>query len=130
MPAKEFNPVELAATLGRMQAGTDASAEVPQPLVDPKLAAEVRKQAAGGRNEIAYVPVLEYYGFECFPVGTLAHADGMPKMENEWRSDVYHLAFTSYDLLTMFRSPEDFDTWMKEYRQKKLMRKLKREKRL
>lgn len=110
----KFNPVEFAATMARMAANKDVSMETQKPRYDPAVARDVTADAGHGRHIDSYRQVLEHYGFEMVPANRMLWKDGRPKTESEWRSRRLSMALTESDILSGWRGPEDFDTWIQE----------------
>lgn len=123
MPSKEFNPAEFAATIQRMRAGADASAEEAKPAFDPLAAAEHQLEAMAGRRPSSYEQALEHHGFFFVPAHQLPVALGQaPHQEGCWYHRGLRFAFTPTSLCTTFRGPEDFDAFVRDQKAKRAPR--------
>lgn len=107
---------ELEATLQRIRAGKDASADNPTPLFDQKLHREVVAQSMGGRKPDSYRSVLEFHGFVFHPRVPLATGG----FESQWRHRSLRFSFNDQNVVAEFKSPEDLDTWLRTMKAAKL----------
>ena len=114
---------EFLATQDRIRRGADVGSDL-RPRFDPKDRADVREAFAQGRDPADYHQSLEYHGFSYIPPHRLGpERNGKMPVEGKWAHYGLRFAFTESDLITQFRSPEDFDVFIRRH---KLIRRLAR----
>lgn len=116
MARPSFSPTDFAAAVERVRSGKDAGNENPTPTFDPKLHKEVVADARAGRSIDEFKQVLTHYSFIYAPPGAVVM--GRVQKEGVWRRrwreyGNLRVGVTENDLLTMWRSAEDFDQWLK-----------------
>ena len=114
----------FADSVQRVLEGQDM--QDPRPAFDPKQAAEVAAEQAGGRSSDLYRRALEAHRFTFVPAVRLPRFHGVvPQPEGQWRHEKLGLALYPSDLPKQFpEGPEQFDRWIREEKEKRRLTRL------